>query len=44
VAEAKKHLNVKLLTGNVTGVFLAIKERKPPRASPTRSTAAYSTF
>jgi hypothetical protein len=29
-AEAKKHFNVKLLTGDVTGVFQAIKDRKPP--------------
>ena len=30
VAEAKRHFNVRLLTGDVTGVFLAIKDRKPP--------------
>ena len=30
VAEARKYFNVKLLTGDVTGVFLAIKERKQP--------------
>jgi hypothetical protein len=29
-AEAKRYFNVKLLTGDVTGVFQAIKERKPP--------------
>ncbi len=29
-AEAKKHFNVKLLTGDVTGVFQAMKERKAP--------------
>jgi hypothetical protein len=28
--EAKKHFNVKLLTGDVTGVFKAMKERRPP--------------
>ena len=27
---AKKHFNVKLLTGDVTGVFAAIKENRPP--------------
>lgn len=30
VKEAKKHFNVKLLTGDVTGVFKAMKERRPP--------------
>lgn len=30
VREAKKHFNVKLLTGDVTGVFKAMKERRPP--------------
>ncbi len=29
-AEAKKHFNVKLLTGDVTGVFQAIKDNRPP--------------
>ncbi len=29
-AEAKKHFNVKLLTGDITGVFQAMKERKAP--------------
>jgi hypothetical protein len=29
-AEAKKHFNVKLLTGDITGVFHAMKERKAP--------------
>lgn len=28
--EAKKHFNVKLLTGDITGVFKAMKERRPP--------------
>ncbi len=28
--EAKKLFNVKLLTGDVTGVFKAMKERRPP--------------
>lgn len=28
--EARKHFNVKLLTGDVTGVFKAMKERRPP--------------
>lgn len=28
--EVKKYLNVKLLTGDVTGVFKAIKDRRPP--------------
>jgi len=28
--EVKKHFNVKLLTGDVTGVFKAMKERRPP--------------
>lgn len=28
--EAKKHFNVKLLTGDITGVFQAIKEGRPP--------------
>jgi hypothetical protein len=28
--EVKKHFNVKLLTGDVTGVFKALKERRPP--------------
>jgi hypothetical protein len=28
--EAKKHFNVKLLTGDITGVFAAIKEGQPP--------------
>ena len=28
--EAKKHFNVKLLTGDITGVFQAIKENHPP--------------
>lgn len=30
VAEAKKHFNVRLLTGDITGVFQAIKDRKAP--------------
>ncbi|MSO98731.1 MAG: hypothetical protein EXR11_11015 [Rhodospirillaceae bacterium] len=30
VAEAKRHFNVKLLTGDITGVFLAMKERRAP--------------
>lgn len=30
VAQARKHFNVKLLSGDVTGVFQAIKDRKPP--------------
>lgn len=30
VAEVKHHFNVKLLTGDITGVFQAIKERKAP--------------
>ncbi len=30
VRESKKHFNVKLLTGDVTGVFKAMKERRPP--------------
>lgn len=30
VAEAKRHFNVKLLTGDITGVFNAMKERKAP--------------
>lgn len=30
VKETKKHFNVKLLTGDITGVFKAIKERRPP--------------
>jgi hypothetical protein len=29
-AEAKKHFNVKLLTGDITGIFQAMKERKAP--------------
>lgn len=29
-AEARKHFNVKLLTGDITGVFQAMKERKAP--------------
>lgn len=29
-AEAKKHFNVKLLTGDITGVFQAMKERRAP--------------
>ncbi|MGZ5852184.1 MAG: hypothetical protein ACXWJH_06395 [Hyphomicrobium sp.] len=29
-AEARKYFNVKLLTGDVTGIFAAIKERRPP--------------
>jgi hypothetical protein len=29
-AQAKKHFNVKLLTGDITGVFQAIKDRKAP--------------
>lgn len=28
--EAKKYFNVKLLTGDVTGVFIAMKENRPP--------------
>lgn len=28
--EVKKHFNVKLLTGDITGVFAAIKENRPP--------------
>jgi hypothetical protein len=28
--EAKKHFNVKLLTGDITGVFQAIKDGRPP--------------
>ncbi len=28
--EAKKHFNVKLLTGDITGVFAAMKENRPP--------------
>ena len=30
VAEAKKHFNVKTLTGDITGVFKAMKERRAP--------------
>lgn len=30
VAEAKKHFNVRLLSGDITAVFAAIKERKAP--------------
>jgi hypothetical protein len=30
VAQARKYFNVKLLSGDVTGVFQAIKDRKPP--------------
>src|SRR4051812_29210122 len=29
-AEARKYLNVRLLTGDVTGIFAAISERRPP--------------
>ena len=28
--EVKKHFNVKLLTGDITGVFIAMKDRHPP--------------
>jgi len=28
--EAKKHFNVKLLTGDITAIFLAMKENRPP--------------
>jgi len=28
--EARKHFNVKLLTGDITGVFAAMKENRPP--------------
>ena len=28
--EAKKHINVKLLTGDITGVFQQMKDNRPP--------------
>jgi hypothetical protein len=28
--EAKKYFNVNLLTGNVTSIFIAMKENRPP--------------
>jgi len=31
--EVKKHFNVKLLTGDITGVFAAMKENRPPGGS-----------